>query len=153
GLIQEVEILIEGLAIEDDSSAGWLQLTGKHSQQRALSRTARTHHANKLATRDAKRDSLQANLALAKTVRDFVYLEGANDVALFLDDSFRKVAPQNLSDIDSNRIAVLELRRRAHSLASHHDRPIRFNDLQDPHALIAVAENHQSHLTARPRPP
>src|SRR5438552_13378087 len=92
-MLQDVEILIERLPVEDNISAGWLELTGEHSHQRALSGTARTHHANKLATRDAKRDSLQANLALAKSVRDFVYLEGANDVALFLDDSFRKVAP------------------------------------------------------------
>src|SRR5437773_4045573 len=150
-LLQDVEILIERLAIEDDISAGWLQLTGKHSQQRALSGTARTHHANKLATRDAKRDSLQANLTLAKTVRDFVYLEGANDVAFFLDDSFRKVAPQNLSDVDSNRIAVLQLRGRAHGLVTDHDRTIRFDDLQLADALIVVAENLQHHITARAR--
>src|SRR6266581_8456951 len=150
-LLQDVEILIERLAIEDDISAGWLKLTGKHSQQRALSRTARTHHANKLATRDGKRDSLQANLALAKTVRDFVYLEGANDVALFLDDSFRKVAPQNLSDVDSNRIAIFELRSRAHGLAANHDRTIRFDDLQLAYPLIVIAENLQHHVTARAR--
>src|SRR6266478_1565820 len=117
-LLQDVEILIERLSVEDDISARRLQLTGKHSHQRALSRTARAHHANKLATCDAKRYSLQAGLALAKMVRDFVYFEGANDVALFLDDSFRKVAPQNLSYIDSNRIAVLKLRCRAHCLVS-----------------------------------
>src|SRR5437867_968003 len=150
-LLQDVEILIERLAIEDDISAGWLELTGEHSHQRALSRTARAHDTNELATRDGKRNSLKTNLAFAKTVRDFVHLESATDVAFFLDDSFRKVAPQNLSDIDSNRIAVLELRRRAHSLASHHDRPIRFNDLQDTHALIVVAENLQYHIAARAR--
>src|SRR5882724_3861719 len=150
-VLQDVEILIERLAVEDDISAGWLELTGEHSHQRALSRTARAHHANKLATRDAKRDSLKTNLAFAKTVRDFVYLESANDVAFFLDDSFRKVAPQNLSDIDSNRIAVPKLRRRAHSLVAHHDRPVRFNDLQNAHALVVVAENLQHDITARTR--
>src|SRR6266481_4944305 len=150
-LLQDVEILIERLSVEDDISARRLQLTGKHSHQRALSRTARAHHANKLATCDAKRYSLQAGLALAKMVRDFVYFEGANDVALFLDDSFRKVAPQNLSYIDSNRIAVLKLRCRAHCLVTHHDRPIRFDDLKDPHPLVVVAENLQDHITARAR--
>ena len=60
---------------------------------------------------------------------DFGDLEGANDVALFLDDAFRKIAAQNLSDVDSNRIAVLELRGRAHGLVADHDRPIRFDDL------------------------
>ena len=62
-------------------------------------------------------------------MRDVVDLEDANDVALFFDDSFRKVAPQNLSDIDSNRIAVLELRSRAHGLVADHDGTIRFDDL------------------------
>src|SRR6266496_498383 len=150
-LLQDVEILIERLPVEDDISARRLQLTGKHSHQRALPRTARAHHANKLATCDAKRYSLQAGLALAKMVRDFVYFEGANDVALFLDDSFRKVAPQNLSYIDSNRIAVLKLSCRAHCLVTHHDRPIRFDDLQDPHPLVVVAENLQYYIAARAR--
>ena len=53
-LLQRVEILVERLSIEDDISAGRLQLAGKHSQQGALSRTARAHHANKLATCDVK---------------------------------------------------------------------------------------------------
>src|SRR6266496_238881 len=150
-LLQDVEILIERLSVEDDISAGWLELTGEHSHQRALSRTARAHDTNELATRDAKRNSLKTNLAFAKTVRDSVHLEGPNDVAFFLDDSFRKVAPQNLSDIDSNRIAVLELRRRAHGVVAHHDRPIRFNDLQNAHALVVVAENLQHDITARAR--
>src|SRR5438552_15531765 len=51
-MLQDVEILIERLPVEDNISAGWLELTGEYSHQRALSGTARTHHANKLATRD-----------------------------------------------------------------------------------------------------
>src|SRR6266436_8722120 len=62
-LLQDVEILIERLSVEDDISAGWLKLTGEHSHQRALSRTARAHDTNELATRDAKRNSLKTNLA------------------------------------------------------------------------------------------
>src|SRR5438094_330145 len=99
----------------------------------------------------ASRRSPNPSLAFAKTVRDFVHLKSANDVAFFLDDSFRKVAPQNLSDIDSNRIADLELRRRAHGVVADHDRPIRFNDLQNAHALVVVAENLQHDVTARAR--
>ena len=62
-------------------------------------------------------------------MRDLVDLKGANDVALFLDDAFRKVASQNLSDVDSNGIAVLQLRSRAHGLVADHDRTVRFDYL------------------------
>jgi len=45
---------------------------------------------------------------LPKAVRDLVYLERADDIALFLDDSLRKTASQKLADVDSNGIAVLD---------------------------------------------
>src|SRR5881227_3384293 len=109
-VLQGVEIFIERLPIEDHLPARRLQLAGQHSHERAFSRTARTHHANELTTRNAKGDSLETNLAFPKAVRDFVCLERANDIALFLDDSFRKVASQKLADVDSNRIAVFKRR-------------------------------------------
>src|SRR5437899_526379 len=107
-VFQSVEILIERLSVEEDLAAGGLKLAGQHSHERAFSRTARTHHANQLATRDAKGDSLETNFPFTKTVRDFVCLERANDIPLFLDDSFRKTASQKLADVDSNGIAVFK---------------------------------------------
>src|SRR5204862_6738816 len=83
-MLQGVEILIKRLAVKQDVTAGGLKLVGQHSHERALSTTARAHHADEFATRDAKGDSLEANLALAKAVRDFVCLKSANDIALFL---------------------------------------------------------------------
>ena len=84
-------------------------------------------------------------------MRDFVHLQSANDIALFLDDSFRKVAPQELPDVDSNRIAVLELRGRTHRRVTHHDGTIRFDHFQLSHSLIVIAENLQHHITAGAR--
>src|SRR6476646_10753322 len=74
-LLQRVDILVYRLPVEKDIPASRLELTGKHSQQRAFSRAACAHDAHKLAARDAKRDSIEPNLAFAKTVRDFVDLE------------------------------------------------------------------------------
>src|SRR5262252_346647 len=97
-LLQDVEVSIKRLSVEQDFAARGLKLPGKYSHQRAFTRTACAHHANKLSTGDGEGNSIEANLALAKTVRDFTQLEAANDVSLLLDDAFQKVASQNLSD-------------------------------------------------------
>src|SRR5206468_5427720 len=125
-VLQRVDILIERLPVKQDLSAGGLELASQHSHQRALPAAARAHHANKLTTCDTKRDSLETNLALPKAVRNFVCLQSANDVALFFDDSFRKVASQKLADVDSNGVSVFEWRCAAHHSATDHDRAIRF---------------------------
>src|SRR5947207_13733156 len=91
-MLQGVEILIKRLAVKQDVTAGGLKLAGQHSHKRALSTTARAHHADEFATRAAKRDSLETNLALANALRDFVCPRRANDTALFLADSFRTAA-------------------------------------------------------------
>src|SRR5213080_3119391 len=82
---------------------------------------------------------------------DFVYLKTANDIPLFLDDSFREVAPQNLSNVDSNRIAILKLRCCAHRLVADHDRPISFDHFKNTDSLIVIAKNLQHHVAARAR--
>ena len=150
-VFQRVEILIERLPVEKDLSAGGLELASQHSHERAFSRTARAHHANKLTTRDAKRDSLETNPALPKAVRNFVHLECANDIALFLDDSFRKVASQKLADVDSNGISVFERRCSAHHGVTHHDRAIRLDHFQLTDPAIVIAEYLQQHVAARAR--
>ena len=150
-MLQGVEILIKRLAVKQDVTAGGLKLAGQHSHKRALSTTARAHHADEFATRDAKRDSLETNLALAKAVRDFVCLKSANDIALFLDDSFRKVAPQELPDVDSDGISVFERCRGAYHGVTDHDRAIRFDHLQLTNPPIVITENLQQHVAARAR--
>src|SRR6185437_14351994 len=150
-VFQRVEILIERLPVEKDLSVGGLELAGQHSHQRAFSRTARAHHANKLTTRDAKRDSLKTNPALPKAMRNFVRLECANDIALFLNDSFRKVASQKLADVDSNGVSVFERRRGAHHSVTDHDRAIRYDHFQLTDPPIVIAENFQQHVAARAR--
>src|SRR6267378_339427 len=150
-VFQSVEILIERLSVEEDLAAGRLKLAGQHSHERAFSRTTRAHHANQLSTRDAKGDSLQTNSAFPKAVRDLVYLERADDIALFLDDSLRKTASQKLADVDSNGIAVLERRRGAHHGVTHHDRPVRLDHFQLTNSLIVIAKNLQQHVAARAR--
>ena len=82
---------------------------------------------------------------------DFVHLEGPNDIALFLDDSFRKIAPQKLPDVDSNGIAVFERCGGAHGGIAHQDRTISVNYLQEAHPLVVIAENLQQHVAARAR--
>ena len=79
-------------------------------------------------------------------MRDFIHLESADDVALFLDDAFRKVAPQKLSDIDSNGVAVFERSGGAHRRLAHHDRTIGFDDFQQTDPLVVIAKNLQQHI-------
>jgi len=50
----------------------------------------------------------------------------------------------------SSMIRSEKLHRKTGRVA-HHDRPIRFDDLQDAHALVVVAENLQYHIAARAR--
>src|SRR5262245_7324960 len=108
-LLQDVEISIKRLSVEQNFAARRLKLAGKHSHQRAFARTACSHHANKLSTGDGEGNSIEANLAFAKAVCDFVQLEAANDVSLLLDDALQEIASQNLADVDSNHVAVLYL--------------------------------------------
>ena len=79
------------------------------------------------------------------------YLEDANDVPLFLDDSFGKIAPQELSDIDADGVAVLKRRRPAHRCLAHHDRSIGVDHFQGADPLVVIAKNFQQHIAARSR--
>src|SRR4030095_8381352 len=148
-LFQNVEVSVEGLSIEQDFTAGRLELAGKHSHQRAFARAACAHNTNKLSTRDAERNFIEANLAFAKTMCDFVQLEAANDVSLLLDDSLQKIASQNLSDIDSNDVAVLKVGGRPNRIVAHHDSTIRFNDLKRAYSPIVIAKYFQQHISGR----
>src|SRR5438477_6503709 len=96
-VLQGVEIFIQRLPIEDHLPARRLQAAAQHSHARAFSRAARTHYANQLTTRDVKGEALETNFAFPKAVRDFVSLARADNVALSLDASFRKVASQKLA--------------------------------------------------------
>src|SRR6266487_4405490 len=148
-LFQNVEVSVEGLSVEQDFAARRLELAGKHSHQRACARTACAHHANKLSTGDAEGNSIEANLAFAKTVCDFIQLEAANDVSLLLDDALQEIASQNLSDIDSNGVAVLEFRGHADRIVAHHDSTIRFNHLKRAYSPIVIAKYFQQHISSR----
>src|SRR5207245_5459369 len=121
------------------------------SQQRSLARTARAHYANQLATRERERNSLEAGVAARKTMGHFAHLQGANDVALFLDDPLRKIAAQKLSDIDPDRVAILQGICRSYRHLTDQDRPIRFNHFQLTNALVVIAENFQQHVACRSR--
>src|SRR4030095_11875345 len=112
-------------------------------------RTACAHHANKLSPRDTEGNSIEANLALAKTVCDFVQLKAANDVSLLLDDPLQKIASQNLSDIDSNDVAILEFCGRAYRIVAYHDSTVRFNDLKGAYSPIVIAKYFQQHISGR----
>src|SRR5215475_11346651 len=147
--LQNVEVPVERLSVKQNFAAGGLELAGKHSHQCAFARTACAHHANKLSTRDAERNSFEANLAFAKTVCDFVQLEAANDVSLLLDNALQKIASQNLSDIDSNNVAVLEFGGRPNRIVAHHDSTIRFNDLKGAYSPIVIAKYFQQHISGR----
>src|SRR5215471_10692244 len=146
-LFQNVELPVEGLSVEQDFAAGRLKLAGKYSHQRAFARTTRAHDTNELSTCDAEGNSIEPNLAFAKTVCDFVQLEAANDVSLLLDNALQKIASQNLSDIDSNNVAVLEFRGRPNRIVTHHDSTIRFNDLKRAYPPIVIAKYFQQHIS------
>src|SRR5262245_6024726 len=149
-LLKHIELSIKGLSIEQDFAACRLELARKHSHQRAFAGTTCAHHANKLTARDAEGNPIEANLAFAKTVRDFVQLEAANDVSLLLDDALQKIASQDLSDVDSNDVAVLEFRSRADRIVAHHDSTVRFNDLKCADSAIVIAKYFQQYVAGRP---
>src|SRR6266487_2262302 len=148
-VFQFVEVLIERLPVKEDFPAGGLKLASQHSHPRSFSRAARTHHTNQLTASNTKGDSLETNLAFAKAVCDFVCLKSTNDIALFFDDPFRKVASQKLADIDSNGIPIFERRCGAHHSVTNHDRAIRFDYFQLTDPPIVIAENLQQHVAAR----
>src|SRR6476620_470496 len=148
-LLQNVEVSIKGLSVKQDFAARRLELAGKHSHQCAFARTACAHHANKLSTLDAEGNSIEANLAFAKTVCDFVQLETANDVSLLLNDALQKIASQNLSDVDSNDVAVVKFRSSAERIVAYHDSTVRFNDLKRAYSPIVIAKYFQQHISGR----
>src|SRR6266699_5398704 len=129
-VLECVEVRVKRLSVENDLAAGRLKLSGKHSQQSAFSRTTCAHHANELAASDSEGNSLQPDFAVAEAMRDFIHLERANDIALFLDNSFRKIATKKLSDVDSDGCAILQRRCCAQRGVAHQDRAIGFDHLQ-----------------------
>src|SRR5437879_8896780 len=104
--LELIEIRIKLLVIEQDLAAARLQLSGQHFEQCAFPGTARPHHANQLPAHDIEGNSLQPDIAAAEMMRDLAYLQGANDVALFLDNALGKIAFQKLPDIDANGVAI-----------------------------------------------
>src|ERR1044071_6540962 len=109
-LFQDVKVSIKRLSVEQNVAARRLKLAGKHHHERAFTRTASAHHANEFSTSDCEGNPVEADLAFAKTVCDFVQLEAADDVSLFLDDALQKIASENLSNIDPDDVAVLQFR-------------------------------------------
>src|SRR5262249_10369683 len=104
---------------------------------------------HKLTTRNAEGNSVESDLALAKTVCDFIYIKGANDVALLFYDALQKIAPQNLSNIDSNDVTIPQFGGRAHRMVAHHDWTVRLDDLESPPSPIVIAKNLQQHIPGR----
>jgi len=81
----------------------------------------------------------------------FVDLETADDIALFLDDPFRKIAAQELADVDADGVAVLERRGRAHRRLAHHDRTIGLKHFEQTLALIVIAKDFQKDIATGSR--
>ena len=84
-------------------------------------------------------------------MRDFAHLQAANDVALFLDDAFGKIAPEKLADVDPDSVAVPKRRGHSDRRLAHQDGPIGFHHFQPTDALVVIAKNLQEHITARAR--
>src|SRR5207237_1711617 len=102
--LELIEIRIKLLVIEQELTASRLQLSGQHLEQRAFPGTARPHHANQLPAHDIEGNALKPDIAASEMMRDLAYLQGANDVALFLDDPLVKIACQEQPNIDANGI-------------------------------------------------
>src|SRR3954468_10452948 len=102
-----VEILVERPVVQENLALRRLKLAAEDFHERALAGTARAHHADELAAVDRERNAFEPNLVVAEPVGGVDDFERANDVALFLDDAFGKIAAQELADIDPDRVAVL----------------------------------------------
>ncbi len=144
--LERVEILVERLAVQEDLALGRLELSAEHAHERALARAARAHHADELAAVDRETDPFERDVAVAEAMVDVDHLEAANDVALFLDDSFGEIAAQKLADIDPDGIAVGQRSGRADGHFADHDRAIGFQHFQNPDALVVVAEDFQEDI-------
>src|SRR4029077_2776492 len=84
-------------------------------------------------------------------MRDLAYLQGANDVALFLDDALGKIALQKLPNIDANGIAILQRRGGPHVGLTHHYWAISLQHFERADALVVIAKNLQQHIASSPR--
>src|SRR4029077_14909977 len=144
--LEVVEVWIKRSAIQKSLTACRLELTREHTHKGTLAATARAHHAPQLAAREGKGDSFEPGVAAAETMRHFADLERADDVPLFLDDSFGKIAAQELSDVDPNRVAVLQGICRSYRRLTDHDRAIGFDHLQLADPLVVITEDFQQHV-------
>src|SRR4051794_23710647 len=101
-----LKIRVKRLVIEQDLAVGRLQLSGQYLQQSAFAGTAGTHYANQFSAHDVERNPLESKIAAPETMRDLAHLQGADDVPLFLDNAFGKIAPQELADVDAYGVAI-----------------------------------------------
>src|SRR4051794_1508666 len=146
--LQQIQIFVERAVVKEDLPLGRLELAAEHFHQGALARAARAHHANELAAIDREGNAFQADLVVPKAVGDVHDFERANDVPLFLDDALRKIAAEELANIDPDGVAVREWGRGANRGFAHEDRPIRVDHFQGADALVVIAKNFEQNVTA-----
>ncbi len=150
--LELVEILIKRLAIEQDLSAASAEAARPSTFRSVLLPEPLAPITQTSSPRlTAEGNAVQRHLAVAETMSHIAHLERANDVALFLDDSFGKIAAQELADVDPDGVAILQsgavvrtgvsptMIGRSASITS---------SCADP--LVVIAENLQQHVAARP---
>src|SRR6266849_2581278 len=146
-----IEIGIERLAIEQDLTTGWFELTAEHFEQRAFAATARTHDADEFAAIEREGNAVETDFTVTETMADVAHLEATNDVAFLFDDALGKIAAQELPNVDADGVAVFQRRDRAHGSFPYHDGPIRFDHFENADALIVIAQNFEQHVATRVR--
>src|ERR1700751_5474643 len=79
-------VFVKRLAVEQHSTASWFILATDRLEQSALTRPARTHHADHFSTTDRKRDPVERHLSSGKSKRHISYFKMANNVSFLFND-------------------------------------------------------------------
>src|SRR5204862_7542552 len=77
------------------------------------------------------------------------HLERPNDIALYLDDAFGKIAAQELPHIDADGVAVLKQRRAPDRRLPNHNWAVGVDYFQSADPFVVVAQDFQQHISAR----
>jgi len=90
-------------------------------------------------------------MTIVKPAHQIADIHGADQVSFLFNKTFGKVAPEHLSGIHTDRIAIREVRKIPHWHAAHENRPVGLDDFQAADFLVVVAEDFHQQFTTRPR--
>ena len=144
-------VFVEGTVIEKHFALSWGKLTRERSQEGAFSAPTCAHHANHFTAFHGEGNAIHRHGSVTETTNQIAHIQCANHILFLFNEAFGKVAPQALSDIHSDHVAIGELGGISHGGVANEDGAIRLQNFKLTGLFVVVAGDFQEDVAARAR--